>query len=98
MLTIRDEQFEKLSQWVHENFIDRMLAHLCHDFPEQCTLREVRKVDLRLLIGEAITNAARYGITNESDVRSFIEYSMLLPPEISLLEKVPWVGEILSTC
>jgi len=48
-----------------------------------------------LLVDKSITDAARYGITNEPDVTNFIEFRILLRPEIGSIEQVPWAGEIL---
>ena len=95
MLIIREEQLEKLSESVRDSFIEHMSAHLRNRFPQQCAARELRNTDLRSLVSKAITDAARYGITNEPDVRAFIEYLMLLRPDIVSLEQVPWAGEIL---
>jgi len=74
MLQIRKEQMEVLNAYMHERYIEKMLAHLREVFPDE--VKDKKEEDLRAFIEDGIKRAAAYDITAEREVALYTDLMM----------------------
>ncbi|MFW6161639.1 MAG: hypothetical protein ACODAJ_02665 [Planctomycetota bacterium] len=92
MLRIRREQMAALSEHMARQFEQRMVAHLRQRFPQQT--QDLDEPALHAQVHEGIERAKGYGITQEDDVRRFLEYQALLGADFDTSR--PWAASVLS--
>ena len=73
-MVIRPQQMEKLSDYMYQRFVDRMVAYLRSRFAKETS--NVTNDELRQTVKVGIDRAERHGVTDESDVRRYLEYVM----------------------
>jgi hypothetical protein len=94
MLKIRKAQVEALSQAMLRQFEDRMVTHLRAACPEQT--QDVSEPELRATIRLGVESAAKYEVTDEVDVRRYLECLVLYGPDFDANPRTPWAGQILN--
>lgn len=94
MLVIRRQQMEKLSQYMIEQFKDRMVTHLQSTFPDQT--REMEERNLRDVIQAGIKKAESYKVVIEDDVQLFLECMITYGADFDINPETAWAGEILQ--
>lgn len=94
MIKIRPEQFTALKSLSRASFVDRMVVHLRHVFPEDTKLAS--EASLRKIIDLGVDRSRLYGITYEYDVARFIDLYFILAPDYDTSEKAPWAAAILN--
>ena len=94
MLTMRAEQMATLKAEGLRKFVDEMLAHLRKRCPKQTEAMD--DAALRESIGEGIAQAGEHGVTDENDVRRFLEYRTQYGPEFGQSPDTAWAGKILA--
>jgi hypothetical protein len=92
-MIIRREQMDLLSESVLKQFIDRMVAHLKQEFPEQTV--NMPEDNLRNLINESMQRAETYDITDEVDIERYLECVLLYGRDFDVNPETSWAGEIL---
>lgn len=93
-MKIRKVQMEELSKAMLKQFEDRMVVHLRSAFPEQT--QDLPEPALRATIRSGIDSAAKYDVTDEVDVRRYLECVVLYGPDFDTNPKTAWAGRILK--
>lgn len=93
MLIIRKEQWDVLSKYMVDQFVDRALAYLQRAFPEQT--KDIPEQELRSIIRAGIDKAESYGITDEVDVERFLECMVRYGSDFDTDPETSWAGQIL---
>jgi hypothetical protein len=94
MLVIREEQMEVLSKYMLKQFEDRMVIHLNQNFPDET--KNISESDLRETISTSIDKAAKYDVTDETDVERYLEYAVRYDPDFDTNPNLPWATKILG--
>jgi len=94
MLVIRSETMEELKELTRNKFVNRMIHHLKHFFPNSLDVKSDRK--LRDLIHEGIYKANSYNMTRECDVARFIDLMVAIHPNFDFNPQTVWTHEILK--
>jgi len=94
MLKIRKEQNDELSDYMLQQFENRMVVHLRDEYPEETQL--ISEEQLRTLIKAGIRKAETYGIELENDVQEFIEFMVVYGSDFDTNSKFHWAREILD--
>lgn len=94
MLLIRKKQMEVLSKYMVKQFENRMIDHLRSHFPEYTQNKP--ESFLRNVIRSGIDKASTYGVKRESDVQTFLKYTIIYGDDFDTSPKLGWVGKILT--
>jgi len=92
-MIIRREQMDILSEHTLRQFLDRMVAHLKKEFPEQT--ENMPEDDLRDLINQSMEHAETYGVTDEVDIERYLECTFLYGRDFDANPQTSWAREIL---
>jgi hypothetical protein len=92
-MIIRMEQMETLSDYTFRKFVDRMVAHLKKEFPEQT--ENMGEDALRDLINKSMERAETYGVTDDIDIERYLECALLYGRDFDANPQTLWAGEIL---
>ena len=95
MFRIAKEQLQALSAAVEQSFISRTVHHLRDGFPSELEAHGLRGPALEALVEWGVAEAAAFGITQEDDVRLYLECMLLFSPRFSSDPRLPWATEIL---
>ena len=93
MLTIRKEQMDVLSAYMHHQFEQRMIKHLRAKFPDRT--KDLPDERIRLVVQDSIRKAKGYDIEYEDDIRRFTEYLVIYGMRFDVREETRWIGDIL---
>ncbi len=94
MLIIRKEQLDVLSQYMLKQFYDETEKHLKKRYPEQT--KEMSDEQLRELIVEGVEEAEGYDITDENDVKRYLEYLIEYGRDFGKSSETIWAGQFLN--
>jgi len=94
MLTIRKEQMDVLSQYMLNQFSDRMELHLTKRYSEQT--KKMNDGQLRELIVKGVEEAEEYDVTDENDVKRFLEYHVEYGRDFGYSSETKWAKQILN--
>lgn len=94
MLVIREEQMGAFRQYMLKQFEDRMVIHLNRNFPDE--IKNIPELDLREIICICIDKAAKYDVTDETDVKRYLEYVVRYDSNFDINLNLPWTTKILS--
>ena len=92
-MIIRTEQMDILGDYKFRQFVDRMVAHLKKEFPEQTA--EMAESDLRVLINEGVERAENYEVTDDVDIERYLECMLRYGGDFDMNLQTSWAGEIL---
>ncbi len=93
MLSIRQEQMDILSDYMRDQFEQRMIKHLRLKFPERT--KDLPDERIRIVVQNSTKKAESYGIEYEDDIRRFIEYFAIYGTRLDIREETQWIGDIL---
>lgn len=93
MLTIRQKQLKALETQMLRDFESRMLAHLRRRYPERT--KDQTDGELRAFIRKVASQAEKYYIKSEKDVRRYLECSITFGLGFDRDPKTRWAGQIL---
>ncbi len=93
MLMIRDEQMEVLSKYMLKQFEDRMVSHLKKNFANET--RGTSDLVLRKTMRISIDKAAKYNVTDETDVKRYLEYVVRYGLDFDTNQNLIWATKIL---
>ena len=94
MLKIRAEQMDAFSAYMRKQFEDRMVEHLRSRFPR--AVRHMQEEELRELVRKGVKRAEGYGVTQEFDVRRYLECTVEHGADFDVNPATAWAGKILS--
>jgi len=94
MMVIRKEQYEVLSQYTLGQFFQAMENYLREAYPEQTA--GMSHEQLRELIAEGTERAGHYDITDENDVKRFLEYLVLYGRDFGKSAATSWAEQFLT--
>lgn len=94
MLTIRKEQMDVLSQHMLNQFFDRMEEYLTERFSEQT--KALENEQLRELIVQGVEDGEKYDVTDENDVKRFIEYLVEYGRDFGHSPETMWADQFLN--
>jgi len=94
MLIIRKEQIEVLRKHLLKKFLHRMEKHLEKRYPTQTTAMEREK--LCQLIDEGVDGAKGYDITDENDVKRYLEYLVQYGSDFGRSHETTWASQFLT--
>ncbi len=94
MLVIRNQQMQAFREAALTDFVKRMAAHLRQACPEPT--RKLAEPELHGRIRAGIEKAEKFGVTDENDVRRYLEYVAELGPEFPDAPGHAWAAEILK--
>jgi len=94
MLTIRKEQMDVLSHHMLNQFSDSMEVHLMKRYPEQT--KDMSNEQLRELIVNGVEEAEKYGVTDENDVKRFLEYHVEYGRNFGYSPETIWAEQFLN--
>jgi hypothetical protein len=97
MFRLSKEQLQALSATVEQSFITRTLHHLRDGFPLEIEAHGLLGPALDAMVQRGVAEAATFGITQEDDVRLYLECMLLLSPCFSSDPRWPWATEILRS-
>ena len=91
MLTVRQGQMDTLAESMMRRYEQRVAERLRAQFPAK--LDPVSDEDLREHVRTGATKAKGYGITAESDMTRYLEYTVEYGPEF---DATPWARRVLA--
>ncbi len=94
MLTIRKKQMDVLSQYLLNQFSYRMELHLTKRYSVQT--KEMDDGQLRELIVKGIEEAEKYDVTDENDVKRFLEYLVEYGCDFGHSAETMWADQFLN--
>ena len=94
-MKIRKEQMDALRKSREDAFVARMVKHLRNDFRKGRVTQHIAEGDLEALVRRGITDAEKYGVIYEDDVRLYIECMVVLGPMFDQDQRCGWAGELL---
>ncbi|WNG57418.1 hypothetical protein F0U59_23605 [Archangium gephyra] len=95
MFRIAKEQLKALADTVEQSFINRTVLHLREDFPSEIEAHGLQGPALEAMVQRGVAEATAFSITQEDDVRLYIECMLILSPLFSSDPRLPWAAEIL---
>jgi len=93
VLIIRKEQWDVLSKYMVDQFVDGAVVHLRKAFPEQT--KNLTEPVLRGMIRTGIEKAESYDVTDEADVERFLECMVRYGSDFDTDPETSWAGQIL---
>lgn len=93
MFVIRKEQMNVFSQYMLNRFFDNMQRHLNKRYPEQT--KKLGNNQLRELIVAGTEKAKEYDITDENDVKRFLEYLVEYGQNFGKSPETIWASQFL---
>lgn len=94
MLIIKDQQLEAWHQYMVMLYIDSMVQHLKKRYPEQTS--KIGDEHFRNLIFEGIEEAKLFNITDENDVKRYLEYLIEYGQDFGKSYETRWAGQFLN--
>ncbi|WP_418315120.1 hypothetical protein [Piscinibacter sakaiensis] len=94
MLTLTAEQFARIGADQKQAFVDRLIAQLRQDFPQQTSPRD--DTAMRQLVDTGSRNAETYGLVGEAHIRFYCGLMLRHGEDFDTDPKQPWAGEILD--
>ena len=94
MLTIRKEQMDVLSQHMLTQFSNSMKEHLTKRYPEQTNV--MKNGQLQELITAGVEKAEKYDVTDENDVKRFLEYQVEYGRDFGHSSETMWANQFLN--
>ena len=91
-MIIRDEQSKVFSAWMAAVFKDRVLNHLCQQFPRQ--VDSLGEDQVRTRIREGMGRASGYGIVSEQGVCFFIDLAFIFGADFD--HQLSWAVKVLD--
>lgn len=92
-MIIRTEQMDVMRESALQQFVDRMIAHLKREFPEQTA--KMPEGELRTLIHQSMRTAEKYDVIYEVDIERYLECVMLYGRDFDVNPETSWAAEIL---
>jgi len=94
MLRIRSEQIEAFESARAAHFEPRTVQHLKERFPKHCDV--LKDEGILEVIHYGIGRAETYGLTHQSEVRLFIDLTLMFGRYFDTDLQIPWAAEILT--
>lgn len=94
MLRIRPKQIETFESARADHFKSRTVQHLKESFPRHCAV--LKEEGLLEVIHYGIKRAETYGLTHQSEVRLFIDLTLIFGRCFDTDLQLPWAAEILT--
>ena len=94
MLKIRAQQYAKLSDYMRNQFEDRMVAELGAEFPEESAA--LSEAGLRATIRKGIARAESFGVLLEDDIARFLVLVLRKGPDFETQPGTQWAQPILK--
>lgn len=95
MLNINEQQMTAFKQNAMEQFRDKMIQHLRTAFPEQTLV--IFDEQLKQYVQSGIIQAMQYAITQEWDIRRYLEYALCHGWNFDHPLSSPEINKILTT-
>lgn len=95
-MKIRKEQVEAFNDSQTEAFVQRTVARLQRDFPDDLRRHGVRPAQVKPFVRDGMAKARSYGIVYEKDVAKYVECMVLLNPAFDDDPAYPWAKETLN--
>ena len=93
MLIIRKEQLDVLSENILKQFFGSMEQHLKKRYSEQ--MKEMDDEQLREFVVQGVEEAKEYDITDENDVKRFLEYLVQYGRDFGESLDTKWANQFL---
>ena len=93
MITIPRQLMDAFSRQALRDFENRMMDHLRKRFPRQSD--QLGDASLRTMIQNGIVMAGRYAVTDQYDVRRYLEYMIVLSRDFDTDPGTSWAAAIL---
>lgn len=94
MLVIRKEQMDELGRDALERYYRSIAAHLTTRFPTKTSA--LTPEEMRSMIARGIERANAHEITDQNDIRRFLEYLTEYGENFGRSSETAWAGDVLA--